>query len=74
MAEAGMEMTKQAYAMMNWGQVMEELDGEQLASIPAFLEDDHEGDGTLPEPEPEEEDEGEEDETEQSPNQPPGAR
>jgi hypothetical protein len=70
MTEAGMPMTKQAYAMMNWGQLMEELDGEQLASIPAFLEDKPEGDGTPFEPE------GEEDEIEEEPEEeekPPGA-
>lgn len=54
MALAGMEMTRQAYAYMNWQQEIEDLDYEQLLDIPKFLPDDDdtgsEKKGPAPEP------------------------
>jgi hypothetical protein len=44
MRDAGIDMTRQGYAMANWGQLIEDLEPEQLMDIPAFLPDDPEGD------------------------------
>lgn len=47
MQEAGIDMTRQGYAVCNWGQDIDDLDAEQLSQIPDILPD-HPDRGTEP--------------------------